>query len=243
MYKQKIKTFAFRSKTFKYYWEALLQPAYPDVLREITQVPLVLNYVGNKPGVVLEIAPGEGMFTRRLISKSNKYFAIGLNRVNSKKITDNKPEKLLYTCADAQSLPFPANTFDTVLCTEVLEHICNDYVVVKEIARVLKPGRVAIISTPVPPAPCVDPEHVREGYTLDMLRELLEKQGLEIQAWRYCLYGFSRFAIRLGEYWRTKMPVRLPRIIMLGLGWLDRIFGNYNNTLPYDIVIKAVKPY
>jgi SAM-dependent methyltransferase len=46
-------------------------------------------------------------------------------------------------CADAASLPFPADSFHTVLCTEVLEHVPEPKLVIDEFERVLKPdGRI-----------------------------------------------------------------------------------------------------
>jgi len=45
---------------------------------------------------------------------------------------------------DALDLPFPNNTFDRVIVSEVLEHIWDDERALREIARVLRPGgRVA----------------------------------------------------------------------------------------------------
>lgn len=49
---------------------------------------------------------------------------------------------------DASKLPFDSELFDTVLCTEVLEHVQNPYETIREIARVLKPGGILILSTP-----------------------------------------------------------------------------------------------
>ena len=50
--------------------------------------------------------------------------------------------------ASADSLPFESETFDFVLCTEVLEHCREPGTVVAEIARVLKPGGYAFVTTP-----------------------------------------------------------------------------------------------
>ncbi len=41
---------------------------------------------------------------------------------------------------DARSLPFPDDTFDVVITSEVLEHIQDDVTAIAEMARVLKPG-------------------------------------------------------------------------------------------------------
>lgn len=48
------------------------------------------------------------------------------------------------SAADAARLPFPDNSFDRVICSEVLEHVDDPDAVLAEIARILKPdGRFA----------------------------------------------------------------------------------------------------
>lgn len=46
------------------------------------------------------------------------------------------------------ALPYHDHGFDIVTCTEVFEHIENPHPIVREIYRVLKPGGLAVISTP-----------------------------------------------------------------------------------------------
>lgn len=55
---------------------------------------------------------------------------------------------LLFQQADALYLPFADNSFDKVICSEVLEHIQNYQGVLQEIRRVLKPDGVLAISVP-----------------------------------------------------------------------------------------------
>jgi ubiquinone/menaquinone biosynthesis C-methylase UbiE len=49
---------------------------------------------------------------------------------------------------DAMQLPFADNTFDKIICSEVLEHIPDYRAVLKEIERVLKPGGLFCASVP-----------------------------------------------------------------------------------------------
>ena len=47
-----------------------------------------------------------------------------------------------------EALPYPNNHFGLVTCIETIEHLENFRAVVREIYRVLKPGGLAVISTP-----------------------------------------------------------------------------------------------
>ena len=47
-------------------------------------------------------------------------------------------------CTDVAELPFATASFDYVICLEVLRHLSNSTPAVAEIARVLKPGGVAL---------------------------------------------------------------------------------------------------
>jgi SAM-dependent methyltransferase len=50
---------------------------------------------------------------------------------------------------DLTSLDLPDQCFDVIICLHVLAHISNDRQAMREIFRVLKPGGVALIMTPM----------------------------------------------------------------------------------------------
>ena len=52
--------------------------------------------------------------------------------------------------AIATALPFRDGAFQSVLCSEVLQHLEDDDRAVAEIARVLKPDGAGVITVPVP---------------------------------------------------------------------------------------------
>ncbi len=49
---------------------------------------------------------------------------------------------------DGKNIPFGDNSFDALICTEVLEHVYNYQALVDEMYRVCKPGASAIITIP-----------------------------------------------------------------------------------------------
>ncbi|MBC7688941.1 MAG: class I SAM-dependent methyltransferase [Aquabacterium sp.] len=48
----------------------------------------------------------------------------------------------------ATALDFPDHSFDTILCTQVLEHVFDHHTLLKEAHRVLRPGGVIILTVP-----------------------------------------------------------------------------------------------
>jgi SAM-dependent methyltransferase len=92
--------------------------------------------------------------------------------------------------ANALSLPFPDNSFDRIIASEVMEHIDDDAGAASELARVLRPGGVLAVTVPswLPEqicwalsdkyhAPFVEGGHVRI-YTEAKLRRRLRDAGL-----------------------------------------------------------------
>lgn len=61
---------------------------------------------------------------------------------------DNSQRSFGLSVANALELPFADNTFDKVICSEVLEHIPDYKGALKEIERVLKPGGLFCASVP-----------------------------------------------------------------------------------------------
>lgn len=81
--------------------------------------------------------------------------------------------------AKAESLPFAEESYDRVLCTEVLEHCADPCAALREMARVLKPGGRVFLTTPF-----LVPEHEMPHdyfrFTSSALRMLAEEAGLTV---------------------------------------------------------------
>lgn len=84
---------------------------------------------------------------------------------------------------DGAHLPFTSGCLDGVLCLEVLEHVPEPESVLKEIARVLKPGGRAWITMPFL-YPLHDPPFDFQRFTEYGLRCSMRRAGLEITSLR-----------------------------------------------------------
>jgi len=57
---------------------------------------------------------------------------------------------------DVTAIPFPADHFDLLICSHVLEHVPDDRAAMRELFRVLKPGGLAILLVPLSTRPTTD---------------------------------------------------------------------------------------
>jgi SAM-dependent methyltransferase len=84
--------------------------------------------------------------------------------------------------------PLPSDTYDAMVLLNVLEHIENDVVATRHIARMLKPGGVAIIEVPAGPELFDDYDrqlqHFRR-YTLPGICGVVERAGLVVERRNY----------------------------------------------------------
>jgi SAM-dependent methyltransferase len=104
--------------------------------------------------------------------------------------------------ADARELPVKDSACDLVTAFDILEHIEEDYLAAAEIARVLRPGGVALIAVPCDMALWSAHDdavgHVRR-YSHASLADLAEKAGLAIErmwSWNVLLRPAAAFRRR-----------------------------------------------
>lgn len=124
--------------------------------------------------------------------------------------------------ADIHQLPFEDDSFDSVLCTEVLSECSWPQVVMKELARVLKPGGYIVVSTPNTTAEDESAFFTIKLAGMKALMEMAGLQGVKIgvegrlfkQEWqdfsRYSKYGMGQPEDLEG--WLRQMDERYPSV-------------------------------
>ena len=89
---------------------------------------------------------GVGMYAAKIgrhYAASVQAFDIEIERVRETR--ENTPWAVV---AAAEQIPYPSNTFDTILSHEVIEHVQDDRLTAREMVRVLKPGGRIVIFCP-----------------------------------------------------------------------------------------------
>jgi len=154
------------------------------------------------------------------------------------------------SAADVNNLPFKNDSFDLVICSEVLEHIPDHETAVFEIMRVLKPGSNLVVSVPryMPEKICwalsdeyhnANRGHIRI-YKKSELVNLLESSGAKLWAshfahslhtpywWIKCLAGPTRNDSRIVNLYHRFLIwdlMKKPKITRFLDGLLNPFFG------------------
>ncbi len=105
---------------------------------------LIRQWAKTEGARILVDGCGVGMYVRALMRYTPH--VVGLD-IDAKVLLGTRDLPLICQAA-GEFLPFPDNTFDTVLSHEVIEHVMDDRQTVAEMIRVLKPGGRAVIFCP-----------------------------------------------------------------------------------------------
>lgn len=126
-------------------------------------------------GHLLEVGCGEGRGIDWLLPKVIKYTAIDKIEPVIKTLQKKYPTAKFYSGNIPPLSVFEDNSFDSIVSFQVIEHIQNDSLFLQEIHRVLKPGGMALLTTPNRPMSLSrNPWHIRE-YTGQELSALAKK--------------------------------------------------------------------
>ena len=162
--------------------------------------PHLLKMLEPKKGeFILDLGCGVGYFSERIAKSGTKCCGIDTDKHSLSLARSNIPATFI--CGSVTAIPIKDNTIEKVLLADVLEHIEDDERVISELCRVARDKAVLVITTPSREGLLSStrlhklfheekgsPEyHVRNGYTLDDLKGLLERHNVRVVEVRYAV--------------------------------------------------------
>lgn len=198
----------------------MINPFYYSVGTRVRDTIFLDMFNIKKGDTILDVGCGLGYFTDLMSRQGASCVGIDLDKECIDYCQKNMQGD--YQLCDINKLPFPDKTFDKVLCTEVLEHINHNGVVLDEIRRVVKDNGIIIVTTPCSSGmfgaffkrighSSVDGNsreyHWHKGYTERELYKLLDKYDICPLRTEYTLVALTEIFMGI-----TKIMVRAMRL-------------------------------
>jgi 2-polyprenyl-3-methyl-5-hydroxy-6-metoxy-1,4-benzoquinol methylase len=175
-------------------------------------------------GRTLDLGSGVGYGASIIAAAQSVNFMVALDNT-SRALAFGKGsygETISFVTGDAGALPFSKDSLDSVVCLEVIEHVPDAEILLREIARVLRPDGLLIVSTPNKWATSplqrrpINPYHVVEWYPngfKKLVSRYFEVEEVLGQSWHSV--GMTWQALRSNA--RTRLKGILGRLRLLGV--------------------------
>lgn len=171
------------------------------------QCNMLKKYSGRIKGRVLDVGCGTKPY-RSYLRAANEYVGMDINE-------GVRPDIV----GDIVNMPFFDGYFDGVLCAEVLEHLKEPEIGIRQISRVLKRGGHLYLTVPQEWCLHYEPEDYFR-FTKYGIRYLLEKNGFKIEAVERIGGVFSLTGQRLVDAIWSAIVNLLGRVMVLR--WAER---------------------
>lgn len=163
------------------------------------------------PGAVLDVGCGPGHLLARFQQRG--WQCVGTEMNGEASAIPRERYGLDVRVGAVERLGLPAASFDAVVSWHTLEHMSDPSTALDEIARVLKPGGLALISVPNFSSPEAQaapsawfhldvPRHLTH-FPAGVLRAELERRGLAVEDERYSAPEYDLFS--LVQTWQNRL--------------------------------------
>jgi len=192
-------------------------------IKKSTQNPSILDVGGRKSPYTINLSADVTLLDVPQESGSREELNLGFTESILSTIQKKRSNIKDVIIQDMTKSELPGDSYDAVVCVEVIEHVEQDDVFVKNISKVVRKGGWAYFTTPngdyiKNEGPDKNPDHVRH-YTKAQLQTLLEKYFDKVD-WHY--------AVKTGKYrvWGLKSLKKSNPLTIL-----KSITGNFINRI------------
>ncbi|NLE50358.1 MAG: class I SAM-dependent methyltransferase [Chloroflexi bacterium] len=163
----------------------------PETETYFLALPMMQRLVAVRAPLVLDVATGTGRLPLALLEQptfQGRIVALDLSRkmlsVAAEKLAPHN-DRVSLLHQRAESLPFPDDTFDTVCCLEALEFMMEPRGVLRELARVLRPGGLLVLTNRQGRDAKLMPGQMFSHEALEqMLRDEIGMSAVEVEPWQ-----------------------------------------------------------
>lgn len=104
-----------------------------------------------------------------------EYFTQDFIQLSDSQIQNHDGYGKIDFVSDILDIPVPDESYDVIICSEVIEHVPYPVSAIKEISRILKPGGTLLITAPMQSGLHQEPYHFYGGYTKYWYKKFLTK--------------------------------------------------------------------
>lgn len=208
----------YRVRSADYHWQQLNRNIFRFNAYVAARYKQVVKLIPIKAKRILDIGCGDGVLLSLI--KRGRLYGVDLDQKSLDYAATRVKAQL--EKAPAEKLPFKNNYFDTVVATEIIEHLSHPKQMLTETRRVLKPDGRLIITTPVKqPVGLTDKLHHQE-FSPDELKTFVGQYFRQVKIitshpqWLKKLYCLS-----LGRFGKYHLDVGrwLVNLLVLISGW------------------------
>jgi SAM-dependent methyltransferase len=210
-------------KPFEYCYllcNPLLPPLYRHVRRELFRSletpgdnPAILDVGGRKSHYTIGLPASVTISDLPRISAVQNQLNLGTNDQINEQTRSRRSNVKETIYDDMTRTNLPANSFDVVVAVEVLEHVEEDNLFVRNVARTLKPGGWFVMTTPNGDAVPIphNPDHKRH-YRREQLIRLLSTYFQQVEV--HYVIKASRFRSWGLKSWSPRRPLQTVRSML-----------------------------
>jgi 2-polyprenyl-3-methyl-5-hydroxy-6-metoxy-1,4-benzoquinol methylase len=166
--------------------------------RRMEECATIIRWLNSQPGEhILDIGCGDGAYDKKIARTGAMVQGID---IHEKRLSAARKyyrgDRTEFRYMDASCLEFPDASFDKAMSLCVIEHLEDDVLVMRNVARVLKPGGLFVFSADSLSTPGITPDErarhqrkyaVNTFYTVAIVRDKLARAGFDIVETRYVL--------------------------------------------------------
>ncbi len=206
------------------------------------QLVAALEAVDDAAAPLLDAGCGPGTVALKLAATGHRVLAfdrdpqrVALTRRRARELTVD--DRVHGFVADAEALPLADGSLAGATAGELMEHVADDRAALRELARVLEPGRRLALTVPAGPGRLDDFDRAvghHRRYGREMLRDRIESAGFEsrrLEAWGW---PFGRLYDRLVQRPALRLPDGSRRRMVGRVGALGAVHGIWRRLFAID---------